>query len=54
MMENSKKCLIKKSKKNNQTRTVFVTDKLIDYLKKNKIPYRDITSSRQMKKLFRI
>ena len=51
MMENSKKCLLKKSKKNNQTRTVFVTDKLIDYLKKNKIPYRDVTSSRQMKKL---
>ena len=51
MMENSKKCLLKKSKKNNQTRTVFVTDKLIDYLKKNKIPYKDVTSSRQMKKL---
>ena len=51
MMENSKKCLLKKSKKNNQTRTVFVTDKLIDYLKKNKIPYKDVTSSKQMKKL---
>ena len=51
MMENSKKCKLKQSKKNNQTRTVFVTDKLIDYLKKNKIPYKDVTSSRQMKKL---
>jgi len=51
MMENSKKCKLKQSKKNNQTRTVFVTDKLIDYLKKNKIPHKDVTSSRQMKKL---
>ena len=51
MMENSKKCKLKQSKKNNQTRTVFVTDKLIDYLKKNKIPYKDVTSTRQMKKL---
>ncbi len=51
MMRNSKKCILKKSKKNNETRTVFVTDKLIDYLKKNKIPYKDITSTRQMKKL---
>ena len=51
MMDNSKKCLLKKSKKNNQTRTVFVTDKLIDYLKKNKIPFKDVTSTKQMKKL---
>jgi GMP synthase (glutamine-hydrolysing) len=51
MMGNSKKCILKQSKKNNQTRTIFVTDKLIDYLKKNKIPYRDVTSTRQMKKL---
>ena len=50
MMVNSKKCVLKQSKKNNQTRTIFVTDKLIDYLKKNKIPFRDVTSTRQMKK----
>ena len=50
MMENSKKCSINKSKKNN-TRTVFVTDKLIDYLKKNKIHHKNITSSKEMKKI---
>jgi len=51
MMENSKKCSLKKSKKNNKTLTVFVTDKLVDYLKKSKIPYKNITSTFQMKKI---
>ena len=51
MMDNLKKCDVKKSKINNETRSIFVTDKIIDYLKKNKIPYKDITSSKQMKKL---
>ena len=32
MMEGSKKCMTKKL--DNQTRTKFVTDKLLDYLKK--------------------
>ena len=51
MMEGSKKCMTKKL--DNQTRTKFVTDKLLDYLKKNNIPFKNVTSSQQMKKILK-
>lgn len=51
MMEGSKKCKTKKL--DNQTRTKFVTDKLLDYLKKNNIPFKNVTSSQQMKKILK-
>lgn len=51
MMEGSKKCMTKKH--DNQTRTKFVTDKLLDYLKKNNIPFKNVTSSQQMKKILK-
>ena len=51
MMEGAKKCLTKKN--DNQTRTTYVTDKLIDYLEKNKIPFKDVTSSKQMDKILK-
>lgn len=51
MMEGSKKCMTKKN--DNKTRTKYVTDKLIDYLKKNKVPYTNVTSSQQMKKILK-
>lgn len=51
MMEGSKKCQTKKN--NNQTRTKHVTDKLLDYLQKNKIPVKNVTSSQQMKNILK-
>ena len=45
----SKKCN-KESKKNNQTRTIHITDKLIEYLKKKKIVYKNIISKKELKK----
>ena len=47
----SKKCNL--SKKNNQTRTIHVTDKLINYLKKKEIPYKNIVSKDQLKKFLK-
>jgi len=51
MMEGAKKCKTKKN--DNQTRTTYVTDKLIDYLEKNKIPFKNVASSKQMKKILK-
>ena len=51
MMVGNKKCRTKKN--DNQTRTKYVTDKLLDYLQKNKIPFKNVTSSRQMKKILK-
>ena len=47
MMGASKKC----SMKNNQTRTIYTTDKLLDFLSKNKIPFKNVTSTKQMRKI---
>ena len=52
MMGSAKKCVIKKTKKN-MNNVTYNTDMLIDFLQKNKIPFRNITSSKQMKKILK-
>lgn len=48
MMGTSKKCTLKS---NNKTNTIFTTDKLIDYMEKTGIKYKNVVSTKQMKKI---
>lgn len=48
MMGSSKKCTLKNNKKTN---TIFTTDKLIDYMEKTGIKYKNVVSTKQMKKI---